>query len=155
VKTIEIRQQKSYFTIIFLPLLVIGFAYYIFLSGSPQITSGTKYTFFALLLYSAYMIYADIKRRKHNRPTLIISEFSIEVFSDFKTTTYLWQDIKNWKIELDEGSHILVIETYNIKRPITISCLDKTPAEIEDILNEFAGKLKSTSANNSIGKSGA
>ena len=93
------------------------------------------------------MIYAEIKRRKDKRPTLIISEFSIEIFSDFKTSLHLWQDIKSWKIELDEGSHYLVLETYSIIKRITVSCLDKTPEEIEEILNEFAGKLRSTSAN--------
>ena len=148
-KTIEIRQKKVsfYFTVIFLPVLVIGFTYYIFLSGSTQVTSEAKYTFVALLLYSSYKIYAEIKRRKDNRPTLIISEFSIEIFGDFKTSSHLWQDIKTWKIELEEGSHYLVLETYNIKKRISVSCLDKTPDEIEDILNQFARRLRNNSAN--------
>lgn len=156
-ETIEIRQKKGsfYFTIIFLPLLVIGFAYYVFLSGSPQVTSETKYTFVALLLYSCYMVYAEIRRRQDNRPTLIISEFSIEVFGDFKTTSYLWQDIKSWEIKFDEGAHYLVLETYSIKKTIKIWSLDKTPEEIEGILNKFAGKLRSTSANIGIANSGA
>lgn len=155
-KAIEIRQKKSsfYFTIIFLPLLVIGFAYYVFLSGSSQVTLGTKYTFVALLLYSSYMIYIEAKKRKENRPNLIISEFSIEIFRDFKTETHLWQDIKSWEVKFDEGAHYLVIETYNIKKTIKIWGLDKTPEEIDDILKEFVGNKRSTSANIGIANSG-
>jgi hypothetical protein len=157
VEAIEIRQKKGsfYFTVIFLPLLVIGFAYYVFLSGSPQVTSKIKYTFFALLLYSCYMVYVEFRKRRDNKPTLIISEFSIEVFGDFKTTLYLWQDIKSWQVKFDDGAHYLILETYSIKKTIKIWSLDKTPEEIENILNEFAGKLRSTSANIGIAASGA
>ena len=81
-KTIEIRQKKGsfYFIIVFLPLLVIGFAYYVFLSGSPQVKQGTKYTFIALLIYSGYMVYTETKKHKENKPALIVSEFSIEIY---------------------------------------------------------------------------
>jgi hypothetical protein len=142
---IEIKQKESsfYFTIIFLPLLVIGFAYFVFLSGSTQITEGTRYTFFAFLLYSVYQVYAAIKKHKQNKPKLIVSEFSIEIFGDFKSSLYLWQDIKNWKIEFEDGSHYLVLETYTIKETVPIWGMEKTPDEIEVVLNKFVGKKRS------------
>lgn len=141
-EAIEIREKKGsvYFSFIFLPILVIGFAYYVFLSESPQVKLETKYIFVALLFYSSYMIYVDIKRFKNKKPILIISRFSIEILDDFKTRLFLWQDVKNWKVELDEGVYYLVLETYNIKMRVSISNLDMSPEQIETIITKFYTK---------------
>lgn len=136
---IEIRHRKSsfYFTMIFFPVLVIAFGYYVFFSGSSQVTSNTKLIFYVSLTYSIYQVYTALKNYKANRPVLIISDFSIELFGDYKSNLFLWQDINRWKIDYEDGGRKLFIETHNIKTSVSLEYLDKTPEEIQSILSRF------------------
>jgi len=112
--------------------------YFLFFSGSPGITITSKYIFVALSIYLVYTNYIAITRFRRRAPTLIISDFTLEVCEYLKTTTYLWKDILEWKIEIYEGTNYLTITIIeDRKRQINISFLDKTPFEIEQIIKEI------------------
>ena len=137
---IKIYQKRKtfYFTIIFSVLLFIGFGYFVFFSGSSQVTSSIKYTFFAFTIFLSYTNYVSFTRNRKQIPTLVISEFAIEFCEYLKSTTYLWKDILEWKIEKDEGTNYLTLTTIEkIKRKVNISFLEKSPAEIEELIKEI------------------
>jgi hypothetical protein len=112
--------------------------YYVFFSGSSQITTNHKYIFVLLTIYLGYTNYVAITRNRKRIPTLIISDFALEVSEYLKTTTYTWKDIIDWKIETKDGTDYLTISTIEPrKRMINISFLEKTPFEIEQLITEI------------------
>jgi hypothetical protein len=54
-----------------------------------------------------------------------------------KTESFLWLQVINWEIEEDGNNHYLTIQTAETKKMISISWLDRKPAEIELLLHQY------------------
>lgn len=50
--------------------------------------------------------------------------------------TLTWKQIIQWKIEDDESTYYLILETHNTQERICISGLDKSREEIESLVKE-------------------
>lgn len=75
-----------------------------------------------------------------NEPILTLNKSEIILHERRKSESFLWLQVIDWKIEEDENTHYLIIETQDTKRQVNISMLDKSPEEIEKLLNEFNKK---------------
>lgn len=75
---------------------------------------------------------------------MIFSKSEIEINEKGKPVSFLWLQIIDWKIEKDQESntHYLTIQTVDQKKKINISWLDKTPEEIEELLQMYKKSLR-------------
>lgn len=82
----------------------------------------------------AYRVYLQYRMHKERIPAITISSLAIEITDGKKTTTVLWTEVSGWKIEKDEGSDYLFIDSPAGRKRTSINYLDKTPWEIEQLI---------------------
>ncbi len=140
-ETIEIRQNKKVLIPMLILLTIVFFAtnYYIYFSGKfdDNTTMKTGYLFLnAIVLYS---IYLPTRKLIKNEPVLKINQTGIEVNKDGQSISFLWDQIVDWEIEKDDdnSTHHLTIQTTAENKKTNISWLDKTPGQIETILQSY------------------
>lgn len=138
-EAIEIRQNKK--TLI--PMLALltaalfGMTYYIYFSGKFDNNNTMKILYIFLTASLIYAIYIPAKKFFKNEPVLTFNKSEIEINEKGKPVSFLWLQVIDWKIEKEDGTHYLTIETADIKKKINISWLDKRPNEIEELLQTY------------------
>ena len=142
-ETIEIRQNKKTLIpmICGLGIALVAMTYYIYFSGKFDNNNTMKLLYVFLTASLLYAIYIPTRKFIKNEPILILAKDSIEIIDKKKTTSIHWLQIRDWKIENDEGTRYLIIDTAEIKKKINISWLDKTPEEIEILITKFKNPL--------------
>lgn len=140
-ETIEIRQNKKLVLpmLILLIMVLLGTTYYIYLSGNFDNNNTMKILYVFLNTYLAYTIYIQAKKLIKNEPVLVLSQSGIEINEKGKGISLLWQQVIEWKTEQEkDGSTMyLIIQTAEFKKKINISWLDKRPADIEMLLQNY------------------
>lgn len=143
-KKIEVRQNKKTLIpmLFLLTIALLGMTYYIFFSGKYDNNNTMKILYVFLNGLLIYAIYIPAKKFLKNEPVLTFSKSEIEINEKGKPISFLWQQIISWKIEKDEdgGTQYLTIETGDTKKKINISWLDKSPNEIEKLINSYKSK---------------
>ena len=132
------RKKAVYFSIAMNLSVIIICCCLIFFSNKSE-TDIIKYCFYAgLIIFYVYQTYVILKKKQELNPSLIISDFALEVTEKLKTNTYLWKDVLDWKIEIEDNTDYLILTTIEKNKPkINISFLDKTPFEIEQLIREI------------------
>lgn len=141
---IEIRQNKK--TLI--PILALFTAalfamiYYIYFSGKFDNNNTMRIVYIFITASTIYAIYIPAKKIFKNEPILTLSKSEIEINEKGEPVSFLWLQVIDWKIEKDEdgSTYFLTIETYESKKKINISWLEKRPIEIEELLQTFKKK---------------
>lgn len=119
-------------TLVFIPMLC-----YIYFSGKFDNNMLVKglYAFMGCSL--AYVLFVQIKKLIDNKPILIFSNESLEIADGKIMRSFSWEQIFDWKIENDNGTHYLIIDTDAKKKRFNISWLERSAAEIEKLLFEY------------------
>lgn len=139
---IEIRQNKK--TLI--PVLaiffatVIGMVYYAFFSGEWDKRPFIKLVYAFISASILIGIYINVRKFIKNEPVLIIGKSEITIKERTKPVTYLWSQVLEWRIEEDDSSRDLIIETAEEKKKININWLEKDYEEIEELIITYSGK---------------
>lgn len=142
-ETIEIKLNKK--TLI--PMLALltgalfGETYFIYFLSTLDSNNTMKILYIFLTASLIYAIYSPIKKFLKNEPVLTFSKSGIEINEKGEPISLLWLQV-DWKIEKenDGGAHYLILETADDKRKINISWLDKSPIEIEKLLQTYKTK---------------
>lgn len=137
--TIEIRQSKKKLIpmLALLTAALFGTTYYAFFSGNFDNIKAMKVLYVILLASLAYAIYIPAKKFFKHEPVLTVSKSEIEMNEKGKPTALLWLQVIDWKIEKDDSTYYLIVETADKKHTINISWLEKTPSEIEALLQTY------------------
>jgi hypothetical protein len=127
-QTIEIRQNKKKVipTLVLLAIVLIAATYYIYFSGEFDNNNAMKILYVFLTASLLYAIYIPTRKLLKNESVLTFSKSEIEINEKGKPVSFLWIQVINWKIEKDENTYYLVIETTDVKKKINISWLDKS-----------------------------
>jgi hypothetical protein len=142
-QAIEIRQNKKSL-IPTLALLIagwIGLCYITFFSD--KIANNYIRIFNVIMIIAmAYSFYFPIRKLIKNEPILILSEFGIEINEKIKPVSLSWLQIIDWNIEKekDNNTFYLILKTEDKNRRINISWLQKTPGEIEELVQVYHKK---------------
>jgi hypothetical protein len=145
-ETTEIRQNKK--TLIpMLALLAIGFLagiYYIYFSGKFDNNRTMKIVYAFLSLSLAFTIFIPARKFFKNEPVLTLNNSEIIINEKGRPVSFLWPQIIDWKIEKEEdgGAHYLIIKTAEKTRKVNISWLEKSPAEIKELLSLYKGLIQ-------------
>jgi hypothetical protein len=138
---IEIRLNK-WIWILMLTFLLAGqivMFYFTFFSGKFDDNTLLKALTVGLTAWLLYALYFPARQLIKNEPVLILSKSEITINRRGKPITYLWMQIQDWHIEKDKenSNRYLILETTEGKKSVSITWLDKKPAEIEELINEY------------------
>lgn len=111
--------------------------YYVFISRKLKGNTVIEVIYVVVSVSLAYTIIVSARKIFRNEPVLTLSEFDILINDKREPVSILWQQVIDWKIEKDENTHYLVIETPEKRRKINISWLERKPAEIEALITEY------------------
>lgn len=137
-QSIEIRYKRK---IVFLMLAALFIAllvmvYYIYMSGTFEENQHIKMIYALLAVALLFTLYTVFRGVLKNKPVLVFTEKALKI-NFGKPVSFLWIQIINWKIEKDDNTSYLLIETINTKKKVNISWLEKKPAEIEALMQEY------------------
>ena len=141
---IEIRQSKmkliSFIAIMFVSQ--IGIIYFIFFSKDYNLSTTLKLAYAGMLALIIYFLYFPIRKLIKNEPVITLTKSEITVNVKRKPITYLWTQINGWHIEKDKenSNKYLILETTEGKKSVSISWLEKKPAEIEELIIAYSGR---------------
>lgn len=116
--------------------------YITFFSGKFDDNTLLKVVTVGLIVWLLYWLYFPVRQMIKNEPVLILSKSEITTNRKGKPITYLWSQIQSWHIEKDKesSSQYLILETTEGKKSVSISWLEKKPAEIEELISAYSGK---------------
>ncbi|HEX2630731.1 MAG TPA: hypothetical protein VHM26_17060 [Chitinophagaceae bacterium] len=137
--TIEIRHRRMplILLIIVLSVSVLIYAYLIFIL---DVFKGQTYGYAILGVATIIVlnsIYKAARRLRSSEPEIRFSLASLEIKKKGKLLTYPWQQIIQWKVDQDEKNHYLVIQTSGGSISMDITWLDKKPAEIAVLMQQY------------------
>jgi len=140
IENFEVRPRRNtfYFTV-FLMLLAVSALVY-FLAKEPNINSFRGYF---LIAGFGYLVSISIFQMIHSlkkTPVISIDEKCVKILSTFRFRKIPWKKIKYCKTEVSFGVDYFVIETSGFKKKIMISYFDKTPEEIDSVVNSLHKK---------------
>ncbi|KYP13541.1 hypothetical protein [Flavihumibacter sp. CACIAM 22H1] len=142
--SIEIRNNRKLVISLLIVLAIssFGMTYYIFFSASSNTNIVIKLIYFILNAFLIKTIYGQANVVIKDKPVLIFSKSEIEIYQNGKYVSFLWSLVVNCKVEkeADGVTHYLTIETAGEKIVINISWLEKSPVEIEKLLNMYKMK---------------
>lgn len=121
---------------------VIGMVYYGFFSGKVD-TMPVMKAIYAFLSASLLIgIYFNVRKFIKKEPVLTITTSDITISEKIKTVSFLWIQVRDWKIEFDSDGNTpyLIIETAEEKKRINIAWLEKGYEEIEELITTYSGK---------------
>jgi hypothetical protein len=136
---VEIKMLKKPMMIIIavMILAMIATVYFIFFSGKIEDGSYLKYIYIPLTATFVYQMYHAIKKLQSNEPILRFTKDFIEINDKNKPVTYSWFQIKNWKIETDDSTPYLILETNEGTKKVGLVLLEKNPTQIEALMKEY------------------
>ena len=117
----------------------IAMFYFTFFSGKFDENTLLKVVTVGVGAWLLYALYFPLKQLIKNEPALIISKSEITITRRGKPDTWLWMQIQSWHIEKDKenSNWYLILETTEGKKSYSITWLEKSPAEIEELINEL------------------
>lgn len=141
---IEIRLSKlKWIPMITFLLSGLTVMFYItFFSGKFDNNTLLKMLTVGLIIWLLYWLYLPVRQMIKNEPALILSKSEITINRKGKPVTYLWSQIQGWHIEKDKenSNRYLILETTEGKKSVSISWLEKKPAEIEALIIAYSGR---------------
>jgi len=90
---------------------------------------------FGLLLIRA--IFLGGKKLIKNEAILTIMDSGIDINEKGRIISLDWTEVDDCKINLSDDTNHLIIKTWNQRRKIDITWLDKKPEEIEEIISQY------------------
>lgn len=137
-ETIEIRHNKKILKMIIGSQIIIllGFIYYYFNASIDTSDTIMKFAYAILPIMTIYSLYDNYKKLINNESIIKLSDSFIELNQNNSSITLTWKQIIQWKIEDDESTYYLILETHNTQERICISGLDKSREEIESLVKE-------------------
>ena len=138
-KPVEIKFQNKFL----LPVTVLTFV--VLVVSTVYIFTSDKFVDSVLVkiiqpLVTAYVIVIFYRfwKKFGKGPLIVVSQDEI-IFNDrSKPRSYRWKDINDVLImEKDDGMQYLVLKMKDGKKEIGISSLDKSPAEIKSLVDEY------------------
>lgn len=140
---IEIRLNKWKW-ILMITFLLSGLAamfYITFFSGKFDDNTLLKAVTVGLIAWLGYWLYFPVRQMIKNEPALTLNKSDITINRKGKPVAYLWSQIQGWHIEKDKESSnkYLILETTEGKKSVSISWLEKKPAEIEELIIAYSG----------------
>lgn len=141
---IEIRLNKW----IWIPMITFLLAgltmmfYITFFSGKFDDNTLLKVVTVGLIVWLLYWLYFPVRQIIKNEPVLILNKSEITINRKGKPVTYRWMQIQGWHIEKDKenSNRYVILETSEGKKSVSITWLDKKPAEIEELIITYSGK---------------
>jgi hypothetical protein len=151
-ETIEIRYNKFLIYIIGIFTIASFYSIYATYYLSTQLKNDKNAnTILALIIGQiigivllARAIYKYARQILKNEPVLTLSKSGIELNPTIgKPALFLWQQVDNWTIEKDSDGHkhLLIIESANQKTSAHRTWLEKSPEEIEALLEQYKPKI--------------
>lgn len=139
--TVEIRHNNKRIIpmLILLTAGIIGGSCYIYLSGNFKITNMLILMNIATIVIFIYTLYRPAVKIIKKEPIITLAKEFIQI-NDNKPVSFLWVQISNWQIIIEENTHYLVLRTTDQARKVNISWLDKKPGEIEELMNAYKPK---------------
>jgi hypothetical protein len=141
-QSIEIRHNKKtlipMLALLFGSLIVVS--YFVFFTDRYDGNNLAKVISIFLSVMLIYGMYFPVRKLLNNEPVLTISRTEITINEKGKPVSFLWMQIRGWKIENDNGNNstnYLIIETADEKKKINISWLEMNPDEIEELITEY------------------
>jgi ABC-type uncharacterized transport system permease subunit len=140
-QTIEIRHNNKRIIpmLILLTTGIIGGSCYIYLSGNFKITNTLILMNTASVVIFIYTLYKPAIKIIKKEPIITLTKDFIEI-NDNKPVSFLWIQISEWQIVIEENTHYLVLRTADQARKVNISWLDKKPTEIEELIKDYKPK---------------
>jgi hypothetical protein len=141
-QTIEIRQNKKAVTIMLVLLVAgwLGINYYVYVLKGLKTNTELNFLNIVITGIMAYAIYKGAKRLRSNDPVLIFTKSDLTINEKGNPESFLWLQIIEWKIENDDGTEYLNIQTADTTKKISISWLEKKPREIKELMTEYSRK---------------
>lgn len=141
---IEIHQSKKkligFIAIMFLSQIAV--IYFIYFSKDYNLNTSLKVAYAGMLAVIIYFLYFPIRKLIKKEPVITLTKSEITINVKRKPVTYLWSQIRDWHIEKDKetSNKFLILETTEGKKSVTISWLEKKPAEIEALIIAYSGR---------------
>lgn len=140
---IEIRINKwKWIPMITFLLTGLTVMFYItFFSGKFDDNTLLKVVTVGLIAWLGYWLYFPVRQMINNEPVLILNKSEITINRKGKPVVYLWSQIQGWHLEKDKenSNRYLILETTEGKKSVSITWLEKSPAEIEELIGEYKG----------------
>lgn len=134
-------KNKFYFTVVIQIIVLAVLIYFLFILSNIQSNSFRMYMCIAGILYIFYSLLFEWVHYVRKTPDIEISETSIRLLGSIRIKTIPWAKIKSCKVKSIDGVDYFVVETLNSKNKIMISYLDKTPKEIESVIEKYSTPL--------------
>jgi hypothetical protein len=140
---IEIRLSKIKPLRIIIPIAIAlpVITYAVYFTDKFADNQYIKYWIPLLDIWGIYVLYKPIMRLIENRPVITLTEDYLETNDDNGTKKYNWTEITNVTIGKDEKNvqDLLKINTgtTGTTNQINISPLDKSPGEIQGLINKY------------------
>ena len=117
-QTIEIRQNKKAVTIMLVLLVAgwLGINYYVYVLKGLKTNTELNFLNIVITGIMAYAIYKGAKRLRSNDPVLIFTKSDLTINEKGNPESFLWLQIIEWKIENDDGTEYLNIQTADITK---------------------------------------
>ena len=117
-QTIEIRQNKKALTIMLVLLVAgwLGINYYVYVLKGLKTNTELNFLNIVITGIMAYAIYKGAKRLRSNDPVLIFTKSDLTINEKGNPESFLWLQIIEWKIENDDGTEYLNIQTADITK---------------------------------------
>ena len=139
-QTIEIRHNNKRIIpmLILLTAALIAGNYFIFFSGKLNPTNTLIIINSISTIFLVYTIYVPAMKVIKKEPVITLTGDSIIIHERIKPVSFLWTQILDWKTEVEENTHYLVIRTADARKKVNLSWLDRKPAEIEDLIKTYS-----------------
>ncbi|HYF29606.1 MAG TPA: hypothetical protein VD993_00655 [Chitinophagaceae bacterium] len=111
-------------------------AYYIYFSGKFGDSQLIKMVYAVLAAGLLYTIYKVAKNLITNKPAITLTKDEIHIHTG-KPVSFLWAQVIDWQVVKDESTTYLIIQTAERTKKVNISWLEKKPAEIELVMEEY------------------
>ncbi|MGB8194115.1 MAG: hypothetical protein WCF67_19440 [Chitinophagaceae bacterium] len=134
--SVEIHYNKALTILFLIALLVLALSmnYFAFIVGGSTLL---KIITLAVNIYVVYDFYGLVKQIRENKPAIVLSEQTIELYKKGKPSCYAWNEIEKIYVEQDEGSSYLIIHANGAKKKFGLGFLEKNPAEIYSLINTY------------------
>lgn len=141
-ESIEIRQNKKTLipVLVIMTISLILVVYVAFFSGEFKNNKTMTFFYVFAIVSLAYGIFIPVRKFLKDEPVLTLNKSEIEINVKGKPVSFLWLQVHDWKIEKKDNNSYLIIETSETKKKVDISWLEKTPSEIEELMQTFKTK---------------
>lgn len=94
----------------------------------------------AVFIVFGLSLFPTAKRLFNDSIILSFDFISITITDRHQPVTIDWADVTDWKIEKDNNNYLLIINTPNLKKKVDLQWLEKTPPEIEALIQQVTSR---------------